>query len=368
MNNFHANAFDFDFFKGALQCFNGALNVSLDNHVEILDFALFNVTEQIVKCNSSICTKVRLTLRDRTFIGNMASFSLILKYYKRIASLRNLCKTCNFNWSRWACFFETTAFIIHHSTNASEAVACDKSITDFERTVLNEDTGDRATALIKLGFNNRTASTFIRISFIFINFCYKQNHFKQTFEAHFLFRRNVNENGISAPLFRYESVLSQFLLHFIRVSIRLIDFVHCNDDWQSSCFRMVNSLYRLRHNAVIGSYYDNRNICKLCTAGTHCSKRFMTRSIQECNFLTVNFNLVSTDMLRNTASFSACYICRTNRIQQRCLTMVNVTHDRNDRRTFQQIRFLIHFFEGFKAIFLYRDLHFYFNAKVACQQ
>ncbi|MNZ91367.1 hypothetical protein D3C78_1103490 [compost metagenome] len=233
--------------------------------------------------------------------------------------------------------------------------------------MLNENTCNRTTALIELSLNNSSTSAFIRICFVFVHFCDKQNHFKQAFKTHSLFRRNVNENGISAPLFRHESVFSQFLLHFIRISIRLIDFVYRYDNRQSCCFGMVNSLNRLRHDTVIGCYDDNRNICKLCTTSTHCCKCFVTRSIQECNLFTVDFNLISTDMLSNTASFSACNIRRTNSIKQCRLTMVNVAHNRNNWWALQQIRLFIHFFNRFEAIVLNRNLHFNFNTEVTCK-
>ncbi|MMZ62086.1 hypothetical protein D1872_242730 [compost metagenome] len=58
MDDLNANAFYLDFLKGALQRFDRTLNVSFDNNIKILDFALFNVTEKIIKGNSCICTKV----------------------------------------------------------------------------------------------------------------------------------------------------------------------------------------------------------------------------------------------------------------------------------------------------------------------
>ncbi|MOA38191.1 hypothetical protein D3C78_1598450 [compost metagenome] len=130
---------------------------------------------------------------------------------------------------------------------------------------------------------------------------------------------------------------------------------------------MVNSLNRLRHDTVISCYHDNRNISKLCTTSTHCCKCFVTWSIQECNLFTVNFNLIRTDMLSNTSSFSTSNIRRTNSIKQCCLTMVNVTHDCNNWRTLHQISLVIHFFNRFEAIVLNWNLHFNLYTEVSCK-
>ncbi|MNT63284.1 hypothetical protein D3C72_2010850 [compost metagenome] len=131
---------------------------------------------------------------------------------------------------------------------------------------------------------------------------------------------------------------------------------------------MADCLYRLRHNTIISSHNDNRNIRYLCTAGTHGCERFVTRCIKECNLLVVNFNLVSTDMLGNPACLASGYVSRADGIEQRSFTMVNVTHDGNNRRTFLQICFIVRFFQCFETIVFNMDFNFHFNAIVSCQE
>ncbi len=58
----------------------------------------------------------------------------------------------------------------------------------------------------------------------------------------------------------------------------------------------------------------------------------MTRSIQEGNVLTVlQFYIVSTDVLSNTTRLTGYHIRITNMVKQRSLTMIYVTHHRNNR-------------------------------------
>ena len=56
----------------------------------------------------------------------------------------------------------------------------------------------------------------------------------------------------------------------------------------------------------------------------------MTRCIQERQLLTIDSNLIRTNMLRNATMFTIDNLRFTNRIQQTGLTMVDMTHDRND--------------------------------------
>ena len=119
---------------------------------------------------------------------------------------------------------------------------------------------------------------------------------------------------------------------------------------------MVDGFDGLRHNAVIGSHYQNGNIGYLGAAGAHGSKSLMARCIQEGDLLSVGFHLIRTDMLGDTACFGGGDMGRTDLIQQRGFPMVNVTHNGNHRRTiFQIFRFVFHIGKQF---FLFGYLHF----------
>ena len=78
---------------------------------------------------------------------------------------------------------------------------------------------------------------------------------------------------------------------------------------------MVDCFEGLRHDAVIGGDNEHGNIRYLSAAGAHGRKGFMTRSIQEGNFLTVKVDLIGADMLGNTAGFTIHDIAGTYGVQ-----------------------------------------------------
>ena len=57
----------------------------------------------------------------------------------------------------------------------------------------------------------------------------------------------------------------------------------------------------------------------------------MTWCVNESDFLSVFFDLIRTDVLRNATSLASNNICVTNFVEKRRLTVVNVTHDCDDR-------------------------------------
>ena len=90
---------------------------------------------------------------------------------------------------------------------------------------------------------------------------------------------------------------------------------------------MVDRLYRLGHDAIIGSDYQNGNIGCLCTTRSHGGKRLVTGGVQEGNILIVDLYSICTNVLGNTACLACGNVCMTNCVQNRGLTVVNVTHN-----------------------------------------
>ena len=66
---------------------------------------------------------------------------------------------------------------------------------------------------------------------------------------------------------------------------------------------MIDRLYGLRHDSVVGRYYKDRNICSLCASHTHGGKGFMAGSIKEGYGSSVYLYGISADRLRDAAGF-----------------------------------------------------------------
>ena len=67
---------------------------------------------------------------------------------------------------------------------------------------------------------------------------------------------------------------------------------------------MVDRFDGLRHDAVIGSNHDDRDIRDTGTSGSHGCERLMARGIQERDLFIIDLDLVSTDMLGDATEFT----------------------------------------------------------------
>ena len=84
----------------------------------------------------------------------------------------------------------------------------------------------------------------------------------------------------------------------------------------------------------------------------------MTRSIEERNAATVfQLHVICTDMLCNTSGFTGNYVRLTDIVEQRGLTVVNVSHHCNNRSARLQI---------FRCIFFFNDSLCHFRTYIFC--
>ena len=95
---------------------------------------------------------------------------------------------------------------------------------------------------------------------------------------------------------------------------------------------MRDRLNGLRHQTVIGRHDQNNHVSDVGTAGTHFRKGGVAWGIQEADLLSATVgDLVRTNMLGNAAGFARNHIRLAEIIQDGCLAVVYVTHNRHHR-------------------------------------
>ena len=108
---------------------------------------------------------------------------------------------------------------------------------------------------------------------------------------------------------------------------------------------MVNSFLSLWHYIIIGRYNNNNYVRYFGSTGTHGSESFVPRCVKEGNLATVfQCHVVGTDVLCDAACLTCNNVGLSDVVQQRSLTMIHMSHYRNNRRTWLEIFFSICFF------------------------
>ena len=89
---------------------------------------------------------------------------------------------------------------------------------------------------------------------------------------------------------------------------------------------------RLRHHAVVCRDNEHHDIRDFGAASAHQRERFVARCIEERDLAVLHLHLICADVLRDTAVLLFGHAAFPDRVQQRGLSVIDVTHDRHHRR------------------------------------
>ena len=315
--------------KRCLNRLNRAVNVCLNDDVQILN-ALGDLCKQIIQVCSCVCLEGVFLCLVAALIRQRSCHSFVLNCLELIACRGNLGKTGDLNGNRGSSCLEGSAQVVGHRTNVTDCRTCNNDVATAERTVLNEDGCNRSAAAVELRLNNDTLCTTVGICLELLNIGYEQYALQEIVNTLSCQSRYGNADGISAPLLGNKTVLCQLLLDLIGISGGLIHLIDSNNNVDLRCFCVVDRLNGLGHNAVVCCYDKDCDIGCHCTACTHCGKRCVTGGIEEGDVTASRLHTVSTDVLGNTACLACGDVGVTDSIENRGLTVVNVTHNTNN--------------------------------------
>ena len=210
--------------------------------------------------------------------------------------------------------------------------ADDKHVADMQRAALHQHRRHRATAPLQLGFDDSAFRQPVRIRLQFQHFGLEQNHLEQLIEAGLLFGRDLDHDRVAAPGFGDQAMFGECIPHAIRIGAGLVDLVDGHNERNAGGFGVMNRFDRLRHDAVVCCHDQDDDIRDLGATRAHGGEGLMARRIEERHLLATDADRIGADVLRNAAGFAFRHLRLTDRIQQRCFAVVDMAHDRHDRR------------------------------------
>ena len=145
----------------------------------------------------------------------------------------------------------------------------------------------------------------------------EDHHVQQFVNSSSLFCGNINEYGISAPVFRDKSYLSEFALHPVRFGPGLVYLVYGYDYGHTRGLGVVDCLSCLGHDTVICRNHKDYNVGNAGAPGPHGGKCLVTWRIQEDNVVSgCQLHAVGSDMLGNAACLACSNVRPADGIQE----------------------------------------------------
>ena len=148
---------------------------------------------------------------------------------------------------------------------------------------------------------------------------------------------DVDELDVAAPLGRLQAVLGHLGAHALGLRALLVDLVDRDDDRHFGGLGVVDRLLGLRLDAVVGGDHDHREVGHARAAGAHRGERLVAGRVEEGDLLAAVAHLVGADVLGDAAGLAGDDLGLADRVQQRGLAVVDVAHDRDHRRTLDQV-------------------------------
>ena len=319
-----------ELFKGLADGFHRALNIALDDNGQLQHLAFADVLEEVIQGDLLVPLEFLLFLLHAAFFHQLAGQLLILNGIEDIARGGDFGQTGDLHRAGGAGLLDLLALIVGHDTHTAHGGAGDNGLAGMQGTGLDEDGGHRAAAGIQLGFDNGALGHAVGVGGQLHGIGHQQDHLQEVIQPHAGFGGNGNADGIAAPLLGDQLVFGELLLDALGIGFGLIHLIDGHDDGNTGLLGVVDGLYRLGHNAVIGGDDQHGDIGDLGATGSHGGEGGVAGGIQEGDGTAIHLHLVSTNVLGDAAGFAGNDTGFPDGIQDRGLAVIDMAHDHHD--------------------------------------
>ena len=342
MNDIHLDLLRRELLQRVTEGLNRTVHVTLHNEVELLEFSNRDPATQLLKRNRLLRPNPLFTLQLLTLGRDRPRFLFIFKAVELVPCRWCAIETQDRNGNRRTCFFHTRTAFVEHGLDLSGVLACQNRIAHPQRASFDKQVRHVSAALVERRLDHRTQGALFRIRLQLQHLRLKKDFLKQLLDVHARLGRDFLALVFATPILHEDVHLSQFLANLVRVCLRTIHLVDGKDHRNACRLRVVDGLFRLRHHRVIRCHNNDGQIRHLRTTSTHRREGLVTWGVQECHFPALGqFHAVCTNVLRDATRFTGNHICLPDEIEQRCLSVVDVTHDGHNRLSGHQVRLTV---------------------------
>src|SRR6185312_7208024 len=318
----------------AAQRFDRALSVGFDDEVERLAALRRHLHERFER-----------DLRARTgldpdfapssapFRSRFARGPLVGNDHERVARRGNVGEAHDLDRDRRTGLLHSLALVVDQRPDLTVGRTDDDDVARPQRPVLNQDGRNGTMPAVERGFDDDSGRAPIPVGLEIFDVRLEQHGFQQRIDAVARARGDRNHFDLTAPLDGLEPLVDELLHDAIRIGVRLVHLVDRDDDRHFGRANVADRFDRLRHDAVVGRDDEHRDVGNLRAARSHRGERFVTGRVDEGDLAIAALDRVGADALGDAAGFAAGDVLSADLVEQRRFAVVDVTEDRDDRRT-----------------------------------
>ena len=156
-----------------------------------------------------------------------------------------------------------------HRPDAAPLRTGDEGVADLERAALDQDADDRAAAGVELGLDHGARGRRVGVGAELLELGDQQDHVEQVVEALVGLGGDVAVDRVAAPVLGREAVGGELVADAVGLGALLVDLVDRDQDRHVGGAGVVDRLFGLRHDAVVGGDDEDGDVGDLGAAGAH---------------------------------------------------------------------------------------------------
>src|SRR5215207_3961024 len=310
-------------------------DVGLEHQVEVLDLAAARLVEDRLERHLLAgAAGLRLALQaEAALVGELARAAVVLDHAHVLARLGHAVEAEHLDRLRRPRLLHPAALVVVQRAHAAPVGTGDERVTDLQRAAVYEHGHDGAAARVELGLDHDPGGLGVRVRLQLLDLRQQQDRLEQVIQVGLRLGRDVHEHRLAAPLLGLQAELGHLGAHAVGLRALLVDLVDRDEDRHLGRLRVVDRLARLRLHAVVGGDDDHRDVGHLGAARAHGGERLVAGRVEERDLLVAVVDLIGADVLGDAARLAGRDLGLADRVEQRRLAVVDVSHDRDDRRT-----------------------------------
>ena len=315
--------------------FQRALHVGLQHEVQRGDLAALHHREDVLETGATRQAHRVLQARGAapigTGFGDGPCGLLVGGDAQVVAGERDAVEPEYLDRNRRACFRDLLTVLVEQCAHLAPRAAGDDRVADTDGAALDEGGDHGPAAGIEVRLQHEGTRRCLRVRGELLDLGDEQDRLEQLVDTRSRGWRDVDDDGVAAPELGHELSFHELLAHARGVGVFAVDLGDGHDD------RHLGRTAWLIASTVCGITPSSAATTRIAmsvargTARAHGRERLVTRRVDERDRVAVVGSLVCADVLGDPAGFTSDDVCVADRVEQRCLAVVDVSHDGDDR-------------------------------------
>ena len=328
--------------EGVGEGLDGAVDVALDDDVELLERAESLTARDVVEGEALGGAQTQLALQLLALVGDLAGFLLGVEHGEGITCGGGAVKTEDQRGLGGTGLFDALVALVEHGLDLAVMRTGEDDVALTERTVLHQHGGHVTASLVERRLDDRACGVAVGVGLEFEQLGFEEHLVEQLLHAQTLLGRDILALVFAAPFLHEVVHLGELLLDLVGVGGGFVYLVDRENDGHTCGGGVVDGLHGLRHHIVVGGHDDDTEVGDFGASGTHGGEGLVARGVEEGDVAAVaESHMVGADVLGDAAGLACDHVGLADVVEERGLTVVHMAHDGHDRRTGHEVFLLV---------------------------